>query len=120
MTGLFVLLLWAHLAAFVVFAIAVTEIDRWREWHHVYIGLALGAVGWVLAAAAPPEAFVYAGVALLLLGAWIAWDDALAHARQAQSSDYKLKAARLHPGPYGGLDRPYSWWHRLAHRRGVI
>jgi hypothetical protein len=127
MTGLLVFLLALHLAAFVVFAIAVLAIHRWREWHHVYIGLAVGASGFALArwAAVHPLTLAWwlvfwLGVLLMVVGASIAWDDALLHARQARDPEYRALAANFAPGTMGGLDARYSWWHRLAHRRGVI
>jgi hypothetical protein len=127
MTGLLVFLLALHLVAFVVFAIAVVAIHRWREWHHVYIGLGLGAFGWyitTMATRAEPHWFWWVaftvGILLLVLGASIAWDDALLHARQARDPEYRRLAATFAPGTMGGLDAKYSWWHRLAERRRVI
>lgn len=113
-TGLFTLLLVLHVVGAIVFAIAVSELHRWREWHHVYLGLATGAIGWLLAAAAPPVWLAYAGLALLLFGAWIVWDDALSHARQARDPDFPRRGSRGH------LDYATSWWHRQAHRVGLI
>ena len=102
------------LAAFAVFARAVTIIHRWNEWHHVYIGIGVALFACVMCVATSVRWRSVTGLLLLVLGAWIAWDDALAHHRQAADPQFPRT------GPRGHLDYDYSWWHRLAHRRGVI
>ena len=108
------------LVALIVWAIAVVAIDRWREWHHVWIGVALVILGVGIQFVAPVAWFFAVGLGLAALGNWIAWDDALAHNAQAHDPEYHRIVANFLPGTMGSLDAPYSWWHRFAARHRVI
>jgi hypothetical protein len=94
-SNLVLLIVWLAIWFF-----ACLVIGRLREWHHIYIGLGIGAVPWFLWLG-------WWGFLLNALGQWIAADDALLH--EGQAEDWE-KGDR----PLTGADDGASFWHRLA------
>lgn len=96
--------------AFALWARALFVLHRWREAHHFTWGALLCIAGMILVA----HGRLWGGLACCLLGLWWAWDDAVAHHRQARDPTFPRS------GPRGWLDYKYSQWHRWAHRVGLI
>ena len=89
---------------------ALTELRRWAEWHHAWLGVILVALGAALWAVDWPRAALVFGVAGLVVLA----DDTQSHVRQA------LDPAFPRSGVRGWRDAEFSPLHRLAHRLGLI
>lgn len=107
---------WLVLAAVPLAALAwaLTELRRWSEWHHGYLGVLLVAAGALLLWRAPWPAVRALGAAVGLFGLVCLVDDAQAHVRQA------LDPAFPRSGVRGFRDAEFSPLHRWAHRIGLI
>lgn len=106
LTGLWFVSILSALVAFWDWAGACRKLGRLREFHHLWIGVAL---------ALPPWHWRLGWFALVpwSLGWWIAWDDA--HLHKGQAEWWRKGMTKL-----TGADDRASFWHRLAAKAGVI